>query len=142
MLLTDIISRFWDEILARPSGPLAFRLVLQPLMAVYLASRDGWHDAKNNRTPYLWTILHDPEHRRPRLREGVTSMMRLLVLTAGMDLLYQIIRLGAVRPLETIFITIVLAIIPYLFVRGPAARIGRKIRGRGQPPAASVHGNL
>ena len=56
MLLTDILGRFWHEILARPSGPLAFRLVLQPLMAVYLASRDGWHDAKDNRTPYLWTI--------------------------------------------------------------------------------------
>ena len=135
MFLPDIIERFWDAILARPSGPLAFRLVLQPLMAVYLASRDGWHDAKNNRTPYLWTILHDPEHRRPRLREGVTSMTRLLLLTAGTDLLYQVIRLGAIRPLETVFITFVLAFIPYLIVRGPAARIGRQILARRHTPA-------
>jgi hypothetical protein len=142
MPLTDVLSHFWDEILARPSGPLAFRFVLQPLMAVYLASRDGWRDARDNRTPYLWTIVHDPESRRPRLREGVTSITRLLVLTAAMDLIYQVVRLGAIRPLETVFITFVLAVIPYLVVRGPAARIGRKIRARRQPPAASIHGNL
>ena len=142
MLLTDILGRFWHEILARPSGPLAFRLVLQPLMAVYLASRDGWHDAKNNRTPYLWTILHDPEHRRPRLREGVTSTTRLLVLTAGMDLLYQMLRLGAVRPLETLFITFFLAVVPYVIIRGPAARIGRQLLARRQPPAMPSRGGL
>src|SRR3954471_3846708 len=134
MFLPDIIERFWNEILARPSGPLAFRLVLQPLMAVYLASRDGWRDAENNSEPYLWAILHDPQSRRPRLREGVPSMTRLLVLTAGMDLLYQVIRLDAVRPLETVFITIALAFIPYLVVRGPAARIGRQILARRHAP--------
>jgi hypothetical protein len=140
MFLPDIVERFWDEILARPSGPLAFRLVLQPLMAVYLASRDGWRDAKNNREPYLWAILHDPQSRGPRLREGVTSMTRLLVLTAGMDLLYQSIRLGAIRPLETIFITVALAFIPYLVVRGPAARIGRQLLAHRQPPVAANRG--
>jgi hypothetical protein len=142
MVLTDLVDRFWDEILARPSGPLAFRFVLQPLVAVYLASRDGWRDAKNNREPYLWTILHDPQNRRPRLREGMTSTMRLLVVTAAMDLLYQALRLGAVRPMETVFITFILAVIPYLVVRGPAARIGRQLLAHRRPPATANRAKL
>jgi len=140
MLLTDLLSRFWEDILARPSGPLAFRFVLQPMMAIFLASRDGWHDAEHNRTPYLWTILHDPQHRRSRLHEGVVSTTRLLLLTAAMDLLYQVLRLGAVRPLETLAITFCLAFVPYLIIRGPAARVFRLILARRQPPPAPTGG--
>lgn len=127
MSLHDLHVQFWQEIFARPSGPLAFRFILQPVIASILAIRDGWKDARTQRQPYLWTVLRDPARRMPRLREGVAAVSRVLLLGAGMDLVYQVIQLHAFRPLETVFIALGLAFVPYLIVRGPAARIGRHI---------------
>lgn len=125
MALYDVAVQFWTDLLSRPSGPLAFRFILQPVMAAGLAVRDGYRDAQNNRPPYLWTILHDPGHCGPRLREGITATARVLLLGLGMDLTYQIIVKRGFHPLETLNIVILLAFLPYLVVRGPAARITR-----------------
>ena len=34
----DMFSRAWENLMARPSGPLAFRFIMQPTMAAILAS--------------------------------------------------------------------------------------------------------
>src|SRR5215469_4953814 len=135
MSLHDLLVRFWQELLERPSGPLAFRFILQPVMASYLAVRDGWHDAEMHRPPYFWAIMHDPASRGPRLREGLVAVLRVLALGAVMDLIYQIVRLHGIRPLQTVVIALVLAFLPYLIVRGPAERIGRQIVGRSEREA-------
>jgi hypothetical protein len=44
-----------------------------------------------------------------------------------MDLVYQMVRLHALRPLETVVIALALGFVPYVIVRGPAARIGRQV---------------
>jgi hypothetical protein len=31
--MDETASRFWSELVSRPSGPLAFRFILQPVMA-------------------------------------------------------------------------------------------------------------
>lgn len=131
MSFHDLHVQFWQEIFARPGGPLAFRFILQPVIASILAVRDGWEDAQSHRKPYLWSLLNDPIRRMPRLMEGVMAVSRVLLLGAGMDLVYQAIKLQAFRPLETVVIAVGLAFIPYLIVRGPSARISRRIlRGR------------
>jgi hypothetical protein len=28
--IQEILTRFWDQLIAQPSGPLAFRLILSP----------------------------------------------------------------------------------------------------------------
>jgi hypothetical protein len=40
------IERIWDSLLARPSGPMAFRFILQPSIAAIVAIRDGLYDLK------------------------------------------------------------------------------------------------
>jgi hypothetical protein len=126
MSLHDLFVRFWQELAERPSGPLAFRFILQPVMAVFLAVRDGWHDAEMHHPPYFSAICHDPLMRGARLREGLRAILRVLLLGVGMDLVYQIVRLHAFRPLETIVVALGLAFVPYLLARGPAARVGRE----------------
>src|ERR1700757_1702137 len=64
------IERIWDSLLARPSGPMAFRFILQPSIAAIVAIRHGLYDVKGGRSPFLWTILSNPEKRGGRLREG------------------------------------------------------------------------
>jgi len=130
MSFHDLHVQFWQEIFARPGGPLAFRFILQPVIASILATRDGWEDAKHHRNPYLWSLLKDPAGRMPRLREGLAAVSRVLLLGAGMDLVYQAVQLHAFRPLETVVIALGLAFVPYLIVRGPAARISRRILRR------------
>lgn len=125
MSLHDVAVQFFEELLSRPSGPLAFRFILQPVVAAGLAIRDGYRDAHANRSPYLWTILKDPVRRGPRLREGVKATGRVLLLGVAMEAIYQFLVLHRFRPLEMLNIVFLLAFLPYLIVRGPAARISR-----------------
>jgi hypothetical protein len=47
--IQEILTRFWDQLIAQPHGPLAFRLILQPLMVTILAIIDGVKDARAGR---------------------------------------------------------------------------------------------
>jgi hypothetical protein len=121
----DVIARFWDELTARPSGPMAFRFLLQPVMASVLAIRDGYKDAREGRGPYFWTIIRDPAGRWPRLREGMKAVSRVIALGIVMEAIYQYVVLKGFRPLEMVTIVLLLAFIPYLLVRGPVGRLAR-----------------
>ncbi|RWN33364.1 hypothetical protein [Mesorhizobium sp.] len=125
MVIADILQRFWEDILERPSGPLALRFLLQPVMATLFAIRDGIKDARDGRSPYFWTVLSKPDERRSRLREGVKSTGKIMVLALILDAVYQFIELGTFYPFEAVAVAIVLAFVPYLLIRGPAARIAR-----------------
>lgn len=123
--LQDLLSRLWGDLLARPSGPLHLRLLVQPLMAAILGVRDGIADARAGRSPYLWTIATASDLRRGRLREGVAATAKILILAFLLDTVYQLMVLRAFYPGEALIVGIVLAFIPYLLVRGPAARLAR-----------------
>jgi hypothetical protein len=135
--LEDLFAQFWQELISRPGGPLAFRFILQPVMAAGLAIRDGYKDARTNRTPYLWAIAYEPAERGPRIREGLRAVARVLALGVAMDVAYQILVLDGLRPLQTLIVVFTLCFLPYLIVRGPAGRIARlqqrrKARGQGR----------
>ena len=124
--LHDIVTRQWDDLMARPTHVLAFRVVLQPVVAMMLAVRDGLKDARIGRTPYFWAILTNREERGPRLREGLHATIRVIVLALAMDVIYQVLSFGAFYPVEAAIVVFVLAFAPYLLIRGPAARIARR----------------
>jgi hypothetical protein len=116
------IERIWRSILARPSGPLAFRFILQPVMAAIIATRDGVQDAKRGRSPFLWTILSIPQERWTRLREGLNATARILLLGLVMDTVYQTIVFRTFYPYEALIISVLLAFLPYLVIRGLVSR--------------------
>jgi hypothetical protein len=136
----DLAVRFWDEMIARPAGPMKFRFVLQPVVASALAIRDGMKDAHLERTPYFWTMVNDPTRRRKRFVEGLRAVSRVLLLGAVMDVIYQYVALGGFRPLQTIVIALFLAFLPYALVRGPATRVERYFLHRAAHKAQSHHG--
>ncbi|HET6978948.1 MAG TPA: hypothetical protein VFI24_21630 [Pyrinomonadaceae bacterium] len=108
---------------------MTLRIILQPLMATLLAVRAGMKDARTDRPPYFRTILTDPSQRGDLLREGWKSVARVFFHAIIMDVIYQLIVLRWVYPLELILIAILLAVIPYLLVRGPVNRLVRRRRG-------------
>jgi hypothetical protein len=122
-LSTDVFARIWQNVLDRPSGPMTFRFVLQPVMATIAALLDGLRDARAGRDPYFWTILTNPARRMVRLREGLISTARVILLGLGMDAIYQFIELGTFHPAEAVIVALLLAFVPYLLLRGLVTRI-------------------
>ena len=107
---------------------MTFRLILQPLMAGLFALRSGLKDAREGRPPYLWTIITDRSQRGDLLREGWKAITRVFVLAIVMDVIYQVIVHRWVYVGEAIIVAIVLAIVPYLLIRGPVNRLVRNWR--------------
>jgi hypothetical protein len=130
--IQEILTRFWDQLIAQPSGPLAFRLILQPIMATILAILDGLKDARAGRSPYLWTILSGPAQRAGYLREGLKRVSRVIVFALVMDAIYQFLVLRWFYPGEALVTAFVLAVLPYLLIRGPVNRIVRRLNRRRQ----------
>jgi hypothetical protein len=128
--MEDIAQRAWDNLIARPSGPFAFRFLMQPVMGTIFAIRDGLKDARAGRSPYFWTIVTIPAKRGGRLREGFRATWKIIVLALVLDAIYQFIELGTFYPGEATIIVIVVAVVPYMLLRGPAMRIARWWRNR------------
>ena len=124
--IQEILTRFWDQLIAQPNGPLAFRLILQPIMAAILAVLDGLKDARTGRPPFLRTILSDPSQRGAYLREGLKRVGRVIVFAFVMDAIYQFIVLHRFYAGEALVTVFVLAVLPYLLIRGPVDRIARR----------------
>lgn len=116
---------FIDGLLARVDGPMSLRLVLQPLMALIFAFRDGRKDAREGRAPYFWALFTDPRHRREMLESGWKSIGKVFVIAIVLDLVFQYIVFHEFRPIGALGAGIVLAIIPYALLRGPVNRLGR-----------------
>ncbi|HEY5837470.1 MAG TPA: hypothetical protein VIT19_00450 [Pyrinomonadaceae bacterium] len=128
--MRDMLIRGWMNLTARVGGPMTFRVILQPLMAALLAFRAGLKDARTDRPAYFWTVLTDKRQGADLLREGWKSIARVFVLAITMDVIYQLIFLRWIYPLELILVAILLAVVPYLMVRGPVNRIVRRLRSK------------
>lgn len=123
--MRDMIVRALTNLAARVGGPMTFRIILQPLMASIFAFRDGLKDAREDRPPYLWTIITAPSQRGDLIRQGWAAVGRVFILAVVMDVIYQLIVVGWIYPFETLTVSILLAVIPYLVIRGPVNRLMR-----------------
>jgi hypothetical protein len=83
--MQDMLTQLWQELAARPDGPLAIRFYLQPLMAMLLAVRDGIKDAHEGRPAYFWALFSDKPHRRELLRSGWSSVGKVFVIAVKSD---------------------------------------------------------
>jgi tryptophan-rich sensory protein len=128
-LTVATLQRLWYQELARPTGPMKFRFILQPLMAAIFAIRDGRKDARTGRYPYFWALFNRPLNRVERLEEGLNATARIILLGLVMDVIYQVIVLQRFYPAEAVIIAVLLAFVPYVLIRGPVARIARRWHG-------------
>lgn len=126
--MEDLYQRFVENIFGRLDGPLHFRIIMQPLVAVIYAVVDGVKDAKNGKPAYLWAMLTTPENRRELLHDGWKHFGKIFILAIILDFVYQLIALHTVYPGETLIVALVLAVVPYLLIRGPVNRIVRQFK--------------
>jgi len=124
--MDEIFQRFFEHLIGRVHGAMTFRLVLQPIMAGIPAVLDGIRDAKAGKVPYFWALFAEPLHRKELLHSGWKSVGRTFILGLVMDTIYQVWQLKAFYPMEAVLTAFVLAIIPYLLLRGPVNLIIRR----------------
>jgi hypothetical protein len=111
---------------------MSFRLLVQPAVALYFAVRDGRKDAREQRAPYFWGLFGDPQHRRDMLRNGWKSIGKVFLLAVVLDLIFQYLVFQQFRPLGALIAGAVLALVPYLLLRGPVNRLLRARAARGK----------
>jgi hypothetical protein len=124
-LSLDVHRRFWADIADRIHGPMTFRFILQPVMALIAAIPDGWRDARAGHKSFFWSALWDHDAPTGRLREGFNSIARVILLGIGMDVIYQLKALDQFYPAEAVVMALLLAIIPYFIFRWIVERISR-----------------
>ena len=123
----NFFANYLSNFSARFDGPLHFRLIMQPSMAILLAVRDGTRDAREGRSGYLWALLSDPAQRRYLLADGWKGVSRVVILAWVLDVIYQLIEWHGLKPFEALLTAVVLAVVPYVLLRGPINRLGRFI---------------
>jgi len=121
----DLWRRFVDDLFGRLGGPFHFRIVLQPLMAITFAVIDGVRDARAGKPAYLWAVIRDTGQRRELLKDCWKSVGKVFILAVVLDLVYQLVVIHWFYPVETLVVAFVLAIVPYVLLRGPVNRFAR-----------------
>jgi hypothetical protein len=133
----DPFETYVTNFVGRLDGPLHFRFFAQPLMAILLAIRDGSRDAREGRRPWAWKLVHVPEQRHYLFADAWKGIGRIFLLACVLDVLYQLIEWRTLRPFGALTTAIILAVIPYVLLRGPVNRLLRhfhayrkEVRGR------------
>jgi len=128
--MEHFLVRLWENLGLRITGPMKFRLFMQPAMATFFAIRDGLKDAREGKPAYFWALFTDATERRAMLKDGWRAVGKIFVLALVLDGIYQFIVQRWIYPGEAVIVAAILAIVPYLLMRGPANRIARLSRNR------------
>ena len=124
--MDHILTRFADQMIARVSGPMKFRFFLQPTMAAIFAIRSGLADARAGKPAYLWGLVSNPAERGQMLKDGWTGIRNVFILALVLDVIYQIAVLRFVYIGEALAVAFVLALVPYVTLRGLITRLARR----------------
>jgi hypothetical protein len=130
MMTHGFLAQTWEMLIGRTDGPLTMRLILQPTMAAIFAIRSGLKDAREGRPPYFFWLLAAGPARRPKLLgEMRKDVGKVFILALVLDVIYEWMVYRSVYPVQALITATVLAILPYLLVRGPVTRIVSRFRG-------------
>lgn len=121
----EYLARMGANLISRIGGPMRFRPILQPNVAIFFAIRAGISDAREDREPHFWAILTDSTSRGELLRESWQDIAKVFFAAVIIDSTYQIMELRWFYPEEALIVATCLALLPYLLLRGPANRIAR-----------------
>ena len=117
---------FFEDMVARLSGPGRFRFILQPTVATLLGARDGVKDARAGACPFIWGIVLRRDLRSQLLRSGLASVRNLVAIAVLLDLISQYLIFRQIHPGAALLLGPVLIAAPYSLARALANRIARR----------------
>ncbi|MBV6477703.1 MAG: hypothetical protein HGGPFJEG_00446 [Ignavibacteria bacterium] len=121
--MEEFFIRFFENLGLKLHGPMKFRFILQPLVALFFAIKAGLRDSKKGSAPFVPGLIKEKEQRRTLLKQSWTDVGKVFIFALIMDIVFQLIVLKTIYPAEAVLTAILLAFIPYFIFRGPANRI-------------------
>jgi hypothetical protein len=116
-------EKFLDDLAARVTGPMSFRFIVQPLVAVFLGFRDGRMDAKAGTPPFIFDILFRPADRKRQLGSAFHRLLTPIIVATVLDAIAQYLIFKHVRPLPALLVGTFLMGLPYSLARGLTNRV-------------------
>jgi hypothetical protein len=111
------VARFLDQMAGRIGGPMTFRFVVQPAVAAFLGIRAGLKDAAAPQRPAGFA-------------GSMKDVGRLWTFAFALDAIYQVFVLRAFYPLQSLLVSVLLALGPYLLARMTAGILAGRRRRR------------
>ncbi|MFY9760000.1 MAG: hypothetical protein WAK32_06375 [Xanthobacteraceae bacterium] len=122
-------TAIWEMLIGRADGPLSLRLIFQPTMAAIFAVLAGLKDVRDERAPYLWSVFTNHRDCRDLLRDGWKDIGKVFVIAVVLDILFTLIVHRWIVPGQALLVGTVLAIVPYVLVRGAITRVVSRVQG-------------
>ena len=120
-----VISRSFDELLGRASGPLHFRVFVMPIVVTIIAIRAELRDAREGRPVPLGEFFIKRTELRRLFRSAVEDVGKVFIVAVVLDTAYQLFVLRAFHIGELLIVAVGCAVVPYVLVRGPITSLLR-----------------
>jgi len=91
-------EHFFEDMVARLSGPGRLRFIVQPMVAILLGVRDGAKDARTGSPAFLWALACHDQHRLKMLANAFSSAGDLIAIAILLDLISQFLIFREIRP--------------------------------------------
>ena len=75
----------------------------------------------------MWGAISNPAYRREFLHQGWKDIDQVVILSVTLDVIYQLIVHRGVYLGELVIVATVLAIVPYVLIRGPVNRVRKRL---------------
>ena len=115
--MKEFFERAFVNMIGRRDGVMNFRLIIQPLLAIFFAVRAGLRDSKASYAPFFWNYAHNKENRRLLVKQGWSDIGKVFIMAFVLDVTYQFIAIKNFYPGEAVLTALLLALLPYLIFR-------------------------
>ena len=114
-----------ERIVDRIFGPLHFRLILQPLVAIIIGIRDGNLDVIKGNPPFLFSLFRTPSRGTLRWKDQFKSVLTPLFVGVLLDIAVQHSLFYRIRIVGALIAGAILIGLPYSLSRGLTNRLRR-----------------
>lgn len=121
--MESFLDKVVNGIVARVAGPMSFRFILQPLMAILLGMRDGKLDAKAGTPPFIFDLIFNPESRKKDFASAIKSLLKPMIIGFVIDLIAQYLIFQHIRLIPALIVGVGVIALPYALSRGVTNRI-------------------
>ena len=128
--MEDFFQQFMAAVGFRTSGPMNLRFIIQPLIALVFSVLDGVRDAKAGRHLYLLSLIREPANRKKYALEGWRSIGKVFIIAVILDFIFQVLFMGQLNLVGSLLAGLILAVFPYMLLRGPVNFIAGRIINR------------
>ena len=116
--MEDFFKQRWEHLVGRIEGPMWIRIVVQPLVSAIIGLRSAVKDFREGRPSYCWSLIADKASRRALLMEGWKEITKVFVVAVAIDVIYQLVVLRWIYLLQSLVVATILALLPYVVIRG------------------------